>query len=296
MSEGRIFGYARVSTREQNLDRQIDALIQAGVNKDSIIIDKASGKDFEREGYQSFKSAMGLREGDTLIIKSIDRLGRNKKEILHEFDYWNDKGVKLKIMDIPTTMVDFPKEQQWIQEMINNIIKEVYTSIAEQERKTIRQRQAEGYEAARKRGKHLGRPSFGYPKNFSLIYLQWKNGEMTAVKARNILEVKKTNFYKIVKLYEDYKNNELQLSLSQIKKSYFNNCVIYSKESKYYEGKVVDVYKDKDKYKLDVKVEKFYQYDGQSSQFTKTLDELNIKSIDIEQCHLEDVNILKQKN
>ncbi|MCH5303533.1 MAG: recombinase family protein [Ruminococcus sp.] len=291
MAKGRLYGYARVSSKEQNLDRQIDALKKAGIDEDCIIVDKASGKDFEREGYQSFKSAMGLRDGDTLVIKSIDRLGRNKNDILREFAYWNDKGVKIKIIDIPTTMVDFPDEQKWVQDMINNIIMEVYTSLAEQERLTIRQRQSEGIAAAKKRGKHLGRPFKGYPTNFTLIYLQWKNKEMTAVKAMNILEIKKTAYYRYVNMYEEKKMQEPKLTLAQLKKTYVNNDVIYFEKGNYYRGRVVDIKKEKEKYLCDIKVYSDIDFDSSSLELNETPgDNFKMKTIEISNCHIVNVN------
>lgn len=108
--DNRIYGYARVSSREQNEDRQIEALISFGVNKNNIIIDKCSGKDTEREGYQYLKKQI-LRNGDTIVIKELDRLSRNKSDIKHELEYFKEKGIHVKILDIPTTLTDFPSEQ-----------------------------------------------------------------------------------------------------------------------------------------------------------------------------------------
>ena len=140
-------GYARVSTSEQNLDRQIKALEQY-VETDMIVTDKASGKNLNRAGYQSLKVGIGkLVEGDILYVKSLDRLSRNKEELKKELQYFKDKGIKVKILDMPTTMTDFPVEQAWIGDMITNIMIEVLSSIAQNERETTRQRQLEGMEA-----------------------------------------------------------------------------------------------------------------------------------------------------
>ena len=114
------YGYARVSTREQHLDRQLKALMDAGVEERDIITDKVSGKDLEREGYQSLKNHF-LRDGDTLIVKSLDRLSRRKIDIKKELEYFREHRIRIKILDIPTTMVELPDEQDWIFEMINNI-------------------------------------------------------------------------------------------------------------------------------------------------------------------------------
>ena len=138
--DNRTYGYARVSTREQNTDRQIEALIRFGVPEQQIIVDKASGKDTEREGYQYLKRQI-LRHGDTLIIKELDRLSRSKQDIKRELESFKEMGVRVKILDIPTTLTDFPPEQQWVQEMVTAILIEVLGSIAENERNKIRARQ-----------------------------------------------------------------------------------------------------------------------------------------------------------
>ena len=137
----KVYGYARVSTREQNLDRQIAALRQYVTDERDIITDKESGKDFDRTGYQYLRERL-IRPGDTLIVKSLDRLGRNKEQVMEELRHFRADGVRVKILDLPTTMIDLPDGQDWIVEMVNNILIEVLASIAEQERLTIRQRQA----------------------------------------------------------------------------------------------------------------------------------------------------------
>lgn len=110
--DNRVYGYARVSTREQKENRQIEALIRFGVPEQNIIVDKASGKDTEREGYQYLKRQI-LRTGDTLVIKELDRLSRNKSDIKRELEEFKTMGVRVKILDIPTTLTDFPSEQNW---------------------------------------------------------------------------------------------------------------------------------------------------------------------------------------
>lgn len=196
------YGYARVSTKEQHLDRQIKALSEAGVDERDIITDKVSGKDLEREGYQTLKNQL-LREGDTLIIKSLDRLSRNKEHIKEELEYFKAHHIRVKVLDIPTTMVELPEEQAWIFEMINNILIEVLASIAEQERLTTRQRQSEGIAVAKEAGKHLGRPRIVFPPDWDKRYAQWKSGEITAVEAMRALDLKRSTFYKLVKTHEE---------------------------------------------------------------------------------------------
>lgn len=200
--KNRIFGYARVSSKEQNLDRQILALKEY-VPEENILVDKASGKDLERASYQALKGALGLRSGDVLVITSLDRLSRNKEDIKTELEWFRNNGIRLKILDLPTSMADIPDEQKWILDMIQNILIEVLASIAEQERLTIRKRQREGIEAARRSGKHLGRPTVKIPENFEEVYLRWKTGEITAKESIRILGMSSSSFYRVVRQYEE---------------------------------------------------------------------------------------------
>ena len=202
---GRKYGYARVSSSSQNLDRQIIALKEY-VEDTNIIVDKKSGKNLEREGYQALKGPMGLRRGDSLYVVSLDRLSRSKQDILSEVKWFKDSGIDLRILDLPTTMIDFPEGQEWIRDMINSILIEVLGSIAEQERITIRKRQRAGIEAAKKKGKHLGRYSVAKPENYDDVMKLWKTKNITAVEAMKRLGVTKTLFYKWAKEMEDMKS------------------------------------------------------------------------------------------
>ena len=209
----KIVGYARVSTSEQNLDRQLQALSQY-VEPDMIVTDKASGKSLSRPGYQSLKVGIGkLVEGDTLYIKSLDRLSRNKEDLKKELQYFKDKGIKVKILDMPTTMTDFPAEQAWIGDMITNIMIEVLSSIAQNERETTRQRQLEGLAAmptdstgkkiSRRTGKPVGRPPVTYPKKWESVYQDWQEKKLTARQAMRLLNLKPNSFYKLAKEYSE---------------------------------------------------------------------------------------------
>lgn len=191
--------YARVSSKGQNLDRQIDTFLSMGAEERDIITDKESGKDTERIGYKALKNTI-LREGDTLVIKSLDRLSRKKSDIYNELQYFKEKGIRVKVIDLPTTMVDFPEGQEWVLEMVNNILIEVLGTIAEQERVTTLQRQKEGIEAAKKRGKHLGRPQISTPDNWDETIALWQTGEITANEAMRRTGVKRTSFYKLIKM------------------------------------------------------------------------------------------------
>ncbi|OUP80752.1 resolvase [Lachnoclostridium sp. An169] len=200
-NQGRTFGYARVSSREQNLDRQILALKEY-VEEENILTDKSSGKDLERPAYQALKGALGLREGDTLVITSLDRLSRNKEDIKNELQWFQEKKVRLKILDLPTSLIEVPDGQQWLIRMTENILIEVLGSLAEQERIMIRKRQREGIEAAKAKGKHLGRPKKKQPEEFGEIYAQWKRDEITAVEAMKKMGLSSSTFYRMARKYE----------------------------------------------------------------------------------------------
>lgn len=196
--DSRTYYYARVSSKEQNLDRQLAAFVSLGASERDIITDKESGKDLNRSGYTALKTAM-LRSGDTLVVKSLDRLSRNKADIKNELQYFKEHGIRLKVLDLPTTMIDYPEGQEWVLDMVNNILIEVLSSIAQQERLTIRQRQQEGIAAAKAKGKHLGRPGLVVPENWQEVYSAWKSGAITAKTAMEQTELKRTSFYKLVK-------------------------------------------------------------------------------------------------
>jgi len=196
----KVFGYARVSTADQNEGRQIEALKEAGVDERFIFIDKTSGKDFNRDEYKVLIRA--LREGDTLIIKSIDRLGRNYNEII---DQWKTitKEIKanIKVLDLPLLDTS-TKAQDLTGTLISDIVLQLLSYVAETERLNIRQRQAEGIRLAKEGGKHLGRPRAEFPPNFDTVYQSWKREEITAKTAMEKLDLKRTTFYKLVKIKE----------------------------------------------------------------------------------------------
>ncbi|MCM1508353.1 MAG: recombinase family protein [Ruminococcus flavefaciens] len=195
--DNRIFGYARVSSREQNEDRQISALTSFGVPNENIIIDKCSGKDTEREGYQYLKRQI-LRSGDTLVIKELDRLSRNKSDIKHELEYFKKHNIHIKILDIPTTLTDFPEEQMWVMDMINSILIEVLGSIAENERNKIRSRQKEGIESAKKKNVKFGRPKIAIPENWNSVYESVKSNELTVSQAIKVLNISRSSYYRLI--------------------------------------------------------------------------------------------------
>ena len=193
-----VYGYARVSSIDQNLERQLQEL-RKYVPEVNIVTDKKSGKDLERPGYQALKGVLGLRRGDVLYIKSLDRLSRSKADIKRELQWFQENGIRLMILDLPSSMIQVPEGQEWIIEMINNILIEVLSSMAEQERHTIRKRKREGIEAAKLQGKHLGRPMCRKSEKWDEVIADWRSGKVTAKKAAEILQVSSSTFYRMVK-------------------------------------------------------------------------------------------------
>ena len=194
----RTYYYARVSTTEQNLDRQLDVFKSLGADDRDIITDKQSGKSLDRNGYMALKNTI-LRPNDTLVIKSLDRLSRNKMDIKNELQYFKDNNIRLKVIDLPTTMLDLPTEQSWVIDMVNNILIEVLSSIAEQEYHNIHTRQKEGIETAKSKGVHLGRPPLQKPENWDIVIAEYRAANLTAKEAMTQLNLKKSSFYKLLK-------------------------------------------------------------------------------------------------
>jgi DNA invertase Pin-like site-specific DNA recombinase len=157
-----LIGYARVSSADQREDRQVDALLSAGVDQEHIFIDKVSGKDFNRSEYQAMLKT--LRSGDVLVVKSIKRFGRNYDEIKKEFQRIGDMGVFINIIDMPLLNTDKNIDQGLTSKFITDLVLSILSYVAEQERLDIKKRQREGIESAKKRGKHLGRPKLNQDK------------------------------------------------------------------------------------------------------------------------------------
>ena len=196
----RVYGYSRVSTKEQNLDRQIVEL-KKYVDERFIFQDKVSGKDYNRPQYQLMRKV--AQKGDVIYVKSLDRLGRNKAQIKEELEYYKNEGVRVKILDIPTSMMDISEGQEWLMDMINNLLIEVLSTMAEQERVNIKQRQAEGIAIAKEKGKYKGRKKIEVDDNFKSVYKSWKAGEITATKAMELTGLKRNTFYRRVSEYEE---------------------------------------------------------------------------------------------
>ena len=206
-----IWGYARVSSKEQNLERQLVELRQYVPKAENIISDKQSGKDFDRPGYQSLKER--VREGDELFITSIYRLGRDKDAIKDELRFFKKNGVSVHILNFPQTMLEVNDEhQRSVMELFNNLLIEVFSFIAQEERENIRRRQAEGIALWRKTGKTktgrpYGRPKTKFPSNWKKIYTLWKDKKLKSKEAWYLLKISKNVFYRLVKEYEAEKSN-----------------------------------------------------------------------------------------
>ncbi|MBO5386872.1 MAG: recombinase family protein [Lachnospiraceae bacterium] len=209
------FAYGRVSTDEQNLDRQLIAFDNYNIPAENLFCDKCTGKTDDREQYQMMKAILqrlsyinskkNVEERDIieLYIEELDRLGRTKKIIRDEMQWFADHGIILRILEIPTTLIEIDPQNDWVLEMVNRIIIEVYTAVAEQEMEKRVKRQREGIEAAKARGVYKGRkPITVDAKLFENVYKRWRAGEFTALKAMDMLGLKTNTFYRMVKQYE----------------------------------------------------------------------------------------------
>lgn len=192
------YGYVRVSSISQNLDRQIDDMLKQGLTEKQIFADKQSGKNFERTNYQKLKKK--LKIGDLLIIKSIDRLGRNYDMIIDEWkDIVNKIGADIFVIDMP--LLDTRTEgKNLVGKFISDIVLQILSFVAENERENIKKRQAEGIRIAKLKGKHLGRPKQILPPNFDTISFSYKKKEITLAKALSSLNMNKSTFYKYLKV------------------------------------------------------------------------------------------------
>ena len=185
------YAYVRVSTLHQNEDRQMIAMAEAGIEEKNIYIDKQSGKDFNRKMYK--RMLKKLREGDILYVKSIDRLGRNYEEILEQWRILTkEKKVDIVVLDMP--LLDTRRGKDLLGTLIADLVLTLLSYVSENERKTIRERQIEGIEAAKKRGVKFGRPEKKVP-NFNAVYKKWSAKEITADEAARMCGLQTGTFY-----------------------------------------------------------------------------------------------------
>ena len=192
------YGYARVSTTAQNIDRQLDELTKLGIDENHIYTDKESGKDFDRKNYK--KLTRKLKPGDVLFIKSIDLLGRNYSMVLDEWRFLTkEKGVDIVVIDMP--LLDTRIEgKNLVGKFIADVVLQVLSFVAENERETMRQRQAEGIRMAKARGVKFGRPSIAIPDDFEMIIALYKKGKITSKEAVKMSGLTRGTFYRKLQL------------------------------------------------------------------------------------------------
>lgn len=212
-----VYGYARVSTKEQNLDRQIEQLRKYVSEERNIITDKQSGKDFNRKGYNSLvgtpETTSILHEGDLLVICSLDRLGRNYVEIREQWELiTRELKADIKVLDMPLLDTTESEESNLDKRFVADLVLQILSYVAEKERDSLLKRQRQGIDVmpivngkrvSLKKGKGaMGRPNAVYPENWEPVYADWQAGKITAVKAMEQLGLKRTTFYKLAKNYK----------------------------------------------------------------------------------------------
>ena len=197
-----VYGYVRVSSKDQNEDRQMIALREVGVSEKNIFVDKQSGKDFNRPKYKRLLKR--LKTDDLLYIKSIDRLGRNYEEIQNQWRIiTKDKKVDIVVLDMP--LLDTRRGKDLVGTFLSDIVLQVLSFVAENERSNIRQRQAEGIAAAKARGVRFGRPPATLPENFHQVYQPWKSGKITGLEAARMCDMPMSTFRYRAEIYENAK-------------------------------------------------------------------------------------------
>ena len=195
-----VYGYVRVSSRDQNEERQLIALQKLSVAEKNIFMDKQSGKDFDRPAYK--RTVRRMKKDDLLYIKSIDRLGRNYGEILEQWQILTkEKEIDIVVLDMP--LLDTRRGKDLMGMFLSDIVLQVLSFVAENERSNIRQRQAEGIAAAKARGVRFGRPAIPYPDNFYQIHRDWRNKKITLRQAADACEMPVGTFYGKARKFEN---------------------------------------------------------------------------------------------
>lgn len=197
------YGYARVSSKDQNLDRQLDQLKAIGIEPRNIFCDKASGKNFNRPSWNSLIDQ--LQKGDLLVVVSLDRMGRNYTDIKEQWQHITHTiGADIKVLDMP--MLDTSQTAESLdRRFIADLVLQILSYTAEKERKNIHARQEQGIKAAQERNVKFGRPAAQFPDGWEQTYTAWKDGQITATAAMDSLGMKRTTFYKLAKQYEQKK-------------------------------------------------------------------------------------------
>lgn len=195
----RTYGYARVSNKQQNESRQVQNLITHGVDERFIMVDKESGKNFDRPQYELLRNV--LRNGDVLVIPSIDRLGRNYNQIIQEWGYLTKElNIDIQVLDMP--LLDTTVNKDLLGSFISDLVLQILSYVAEQERTFIKKRQIEGIILAKQNGKRFGRPKIPKPINFEEVYINWKNGSISSKHAQELLRLRNNTFYRIINEHE----------------------------------------------------------------------------------------------
>lgn len=200
-NEQKVYGYVRVSSKDQNEGRQLQEMKVFGIPKERIFVDKQSGKDFNRAEYQTLKRMLKDSPGSLLVILSIDRLGRNYKEIVNEWrELINECKADIKVLDME--LLDTRLHKDLLGTFVADLVLQILSYNAEQERNNTRKRQREGINLAKAQNKHLGRPRAEITDIYMMEYTKWKNGEQTATQAMKNADIKRNTFYKLAKLME----------------------------------------------------------------------------------------------
>lgn len=199
--ESKKFGYARVSSRGQNLDRQIYLLKEEGIDERDIFVEKESAKDFERPVYRNLVDFV-MREGDMMVVAELERFGRNYTEIHNEWYYiTKTRKMDIKVLDMP--LLDTTLAKDLLGTLITDLILTLLAYVAHRERESKKVLQRQGIDRARDKGVKFGRPGVAFPENWDEVYSRWRAGEITAREAMKLMELKKDSFYKLVGLYEN---------------------------------------------------------------------------------------------
>lgn len=199
------FGYARVSTKDQNLARQIEILKAEGIEERDIFVEKESGRSFERKVYRSLVDTV-LREGDLLVVTELKRFGRNYREIYQEWHHITKEiGADIKVTSMP--ILDTTQSKELVGQLITDVVLAVFAYVADEDWAERHELQRQGIEVAKAEGRHLGRPKVQFPENWDEWYPKWKGGEVTASEAMRQMGIKKDSFYRLAKRYEENSSN-----------------------------------------------------------------------------------------
>lgn len=199
------FGYARVSTKDQNLARQIEILKAEGIEERDIFVEKESGRSFERKVYRSLVDTV-LREGDLLVVTELKRFGRNYREIYQEWHHITKEiGADIKVTSMP--ILDTTQSKELVGQLITDVVLAVFAYVADEDWAERHELQRQGIEVAKAEGRHLGRPKVQFPENWDEWYPKWKGGEVTASEAMRQMGLKKDSFYRLAKRYEENSSN-----------------------------------------------------------------------------------------